>query len=293
MRVAATKGKTGWLVLAAALFLLARDVRAADPQSPPRPEPPRYRVPYQLTDTKHILVRARLNGKGPFHLVLDTGAPALFVSTESARKHGLDSGADGWAELDKLEIEGGPVLEKVKARIETPFQVSGMNAMGLPGIRLDGMLGYSVLAHFRIELDLSKPHMIWTRLDWTPPPPKAIFAEGQAPTELAAMGSLVRLMQFFVQKRPEPIYVQRGFCGIEVEEADGAVVVRQVLPDSPAWQAGIRPGDRLRQFEGKEVSSLSELHALATEHGTKREVTLEVERGQEKVCLTLRWGKGL
>ena len=61
-----------------------------------RPAPPRdpqigqsFQVPYRLTDTNHFLVRVRINGKGPFNFLVDSGAPALFVATETAKKIGL------------------------------------------------------------------------------------------------------------------------------------------------------------------------------------------------------------
>ena len=37
-----------------------------------------FQVPYRLTDTNHFLVRARINGKGPFNFLVDSGAGRLF-----------------------------------------------------------------------------------------------------------------------------------------------------------------------------------------------------------------------
>ncbi|MBN9170760.1 MAG: hypothetical protein J0I50_02560, partial [Microbacterium sp.] len=46
-----------------------------------------------------------------------SGAPALYVATETAAKFGLKPPAEGfWTPLDSLEIEGGARLEEVKAR---------------------------------------------------------------------------------------------------------------------------------------------------------------------------------
>ncbi len=42
-----------------------------------------FQVPYRLTDTNHFLVRVRINGKGPFNFLVDSGAPALYVATET------------------------------------------------------------------------------------------------------------------------------------------------------------------------------------------------------------------
>ena len=114
-----------------------------------------FRVPYRLTDTNHFLVRVRVNGKGPFNFLVDSGAPALYVATETAAKKSGSSRRRRrfWTPLDSLEIEGGARLEGVKARVEDPFQLVGMNALGLPGASIDGILGFTILAKFKLEID--------------------------------------------------------------------------------------------------------------------------------------------
>src|SRR5262249_38836373 len=128
-----------------------------------------FRTPYRLTDTNHFLVRVRINGKGPFNFLVDSGAPALFISTESARKVGLNPVQDQfWTPVARLDLEGGARLEHIKARVEAPFQLVGMNALGLPGASIDGILGFTILARFRLEIDPTQDRMTWTRLDYEP-----------------------------------------------------------------------------------------------------------------------------
>ena len=69
----------------------AADAKPGDAKVEPSKVAPAkpVRVPYQLTNTKHVLVRVKLNGKGPFNFVLDTGAPALFLSEAAAEKAGI------------------------------------------------------------------------------------------------------------------------------------------------------------------------------------------------------------
>ena len=170
--------KLGCLATATATLLLAV---AAGAQEKPRPAVGdgkdaqvgrSFRVPYRLTDTNHFLVRVRINGKGPFHFLVDSGAPALYVATETAAKIGLKPPAEGfWTPLDSLEIEGGARLEGVKARVEDPFQLVGMNALGLPGTSIDGILGFTILARFKLEIDPTQDRMTWTRLDFKPADP--------------------------------------------------------------------------------------------------------------------------
>src|SRR5262249_53014451 len=70
-----------WLVPIAAMFAVL----------PVRADEKPIAVPYKLLDTKHVMVRVKMNGKGPFNLIMDTGAPALFFATEAAKKAGLEA----------------------------------------------------------------------------------------------------------------------------------------------------------------------------------------------------------
>ena len=67
---------------------VAIPVRADDPPEKPTPVAKPVAVPYRLTDSQHIMVRAKLNGKGPFNFILDTGAPAVFIATKVGEKVG-------------------------------------------------------------------------------------------------------------------------------------------------------------------------------------------------------------
>src|SRR5436190_10132032 len=115
-----------FLILTAACLLAAPPLRADD-DTAAKKKAEVYHVPYRLSDVKHVVVRVKVNGKGPFNFIVDTGAPAVYVGTEVAKKLGLQTEEDGkWDTLETLEIEGGPKLTKFKARIEDPFQLTGM-----------------------------------------------------------------------------------------------------------------------------------------------------------------------
>src|SRR5438094_1951025 len=214
-----------------------------------------FQVPYRLTATQHVLVRAKINGKGPYNFILDTGAPALFVSTAVGKKLGLSADKGGWATLDRFTLEGGATVTKAKARIEDPFQLEGMNGLGLAGAHLDGIIGYNILARFRIEFDFTQPKMGWTRLYYEPPPPKGLGVQGGAPGGLDAIGTLMKFMGTMLGRKATPGVVLRGFLGIELVEAGAKLEVKWVLAGSPAAAAGIKKGDQIVQFQGKEVAS--------------------------------------
>jgi hypothetical protein len=260
-----------------------------------------YRIPYRLTNTNHYLVRVRINGKGPFNFLVDSGAPALYIGTEAAKAIGLKStDEDFWTPIDRLELEGGAVLSKLKARVEDPFQLTGMNALGLPGASIDGILGFTILARFKMEFDPTKDRMTWTRIDYQPRDPfvprlvKGKKAEAP-PADVQAMQMLGPMMKFaavLVGKQPEDELHPRGFLGIEVKEETGQVRVVDVLADSPAAKGGLRKDDCILQILDREIDDIKTAHAAVARIDPGTEVPLVVRRGEEKLKLTLTAGEG-
>jgi hypothetical protein len=265
-----------------------------------------------LTDTNHFLVRVRIDGKGPFNFLVDSGAPALYIATETAAKIGLKPAkGEFWTPIDRLDLEGGATLRRIKARVEDPFQLVSMNALGLPGASIDGILGFTILARFRLEIDPTRDRMIWTRLDYAPadpPVPQRGAGDGErGPLEIQvmnALGPLAKGLAFLMGKQPEEERHPRGFLGLEWAEskkavADRAVVhITRVISGSPADQALIKAGDGLIRIRGHAVDSLKAARlALSTVRAGDR-VELVVLRTEEpdkhprELNLTVTAGEG-
>jgi hypothetical protein len=259
-----------------------------------------FQVPYRLTDTNHFLVRVRINGKGPFNFLVDSGAPALFIATETAKKVGLRPGqADFWTSVDWLDFEGGARLNGVKARVDDPFQLVGMNALGLPGASIDGILGFTILARFRLEIDLTKDRMTWTRLDHQPrdpPVPKHKPGEGaSAPLGIQAMnalGSLAKGLALVMGKQPAEEHHPRGFIGLQWSEhvASGRrqVEIQAVFKNSPAARGGLQPGDQILEINHQAIKGLKDARAALAKVQPTQIVLLTVHRGQRSNGRELR-----
>ena len=262
-----------------------------------------YQIPYRLTDTNHFLVRVRLNGKGPFNFLVDTGAPALYVSTDTAKSIGLKASKDDfWTPINRLDFEGGATLKNLKARVEDPFQLVGMNALGLPGASIDGILGFTMLARYRMEIDLTSDRMTWTLLDFEPkdPPVPERRDGGGGPAEMQAMnalGPIAKIAAAFVGKQPEEKLIFRGFLGVELEPdaKEDAVRITKVLPGSPAERAGLRAGDSLLKIGGDEVPDLkaARLAVIEVEPGDKLQVMVRRDGGAVPLEVTIVAGEGL
>ncbi len=246
-----------------------------------------FEVPYFLTQTNHFVVRALINGQGPFHLVVDTGAPGLFLSTEAAKKAGVKPPEKTYySVMEEIRLEGGPRLENLKIRVEDPFQLVGMNALGLPGMKLDGLMGFSVLARYRITLDPTHHRMIWTRLDFDPVgvvDDRPAIRREDIPIQLQAMEMLGPAMKFasmFVGKQPPIRRLPQGFAGFTAQKAGDTPELRvtAVWPDSPAAAAGLLAGDVIVKCDGKDVPDDTRLAELLSKKAAGETVRLDVKR---------------
>ena len=249
-----------------------------------------YAIPYRLTDTSHIMVRVKINGKGPFNFIVDTGAPLVYVSVPVAKKFGITAEKKGQTTIGRFEIEGGPAHTDLKVLIDTPFQLEGMNALGAAGVELHGILGYTLLSQYKMEIDLTRDKMTWTKLDFTPPAPEPSGIKG------GGLDMLGKLMKFLakmngVKGAPQPD--PRGFVGVELADKDKGVEVRAVLPKSPAAAVDIQPGDRILEVQGKSVMTSAEIMALLAKVRAGETIVFRVERATATKEVKLTAGEGL
>jgi serine protease Do len=86
----------------------------------------------------------------------------------------------------------------------------------------------------------------------------------------------------------------RGYLGIQSRalqpgengsETDG-VTVAEVMPGSPAAQAGVQPGDIIRKFDGHDVNNFTALRSLVAQTQLNKQVELEIVRNGKPVKVT-------
>jgi hypothetical protein len=283
------------------LFAAPSGQAAQTPPAAPAKASASYRIPFRLSDTKHLVIRAKINGHGPFNFIMDTGAPAIYLSKEAAKKAGVKPDELGWGLFDRMEIEGGAILEKVQSRIEEPMQLTGMNQIGLGGVHLDGVFGYSLLARFRIQLDLTQPAMTWTPLNIAPPRLLSLneLSGGEAITPSADFKAMEQLakMASSLLKRDPPTIVTRGFLGIELADEQETVRVHAVLPQSPAAAAGLMAGDQITKagMESGELQTIRlsrDVRQLFATVAPGEVVRIGVLRAKKPMTLSVHAGKG-
>jgi S1-C subfamily serine protease len=75
------------------------------------------------------------------------------------------------------------------------------------------------------------------------------------------------------------------FYGALLNEEAGALRINQVDQQSPAWAAGLRPGDLIRTFNRQSVTSLAELNRELNRQ--PRAMALTVERDGQQLLLIM------
>lgn len=85
--------------------------------------------------------------------------------------------------------------------------------------------------------------------------------------------------------------IATSFSGALIGELDRqggvpALPVGTVEPGSPAWQAGLREGDRLLQVNGQRVASLQDLRTVMRQ--SRSLLSLRIQRGDDLLLLTRR-----
>src|SRR5438477_2563403 len=86
----------------------------------------------------------------------------------------------------------------------------------------------------------------------------------------------------------------RGYLGIQTRalqpdetssDTDG-VTVADVMPGSPAAQAGVQPGDVIRKFDGREVKNFTALRTFVAQTPLNKQVELDIVRAGKPVKMT-------
>jgi hypothetical protein len=199
------------------------------------------RVPFEMLKSGHMAVQVKVNGKGPYRLVFDTGAPVTLVNNRLAKEAGVipkdfrkplfaPFGSMGQFNAKEFEV-GGVKTAKVPVVVMDHPTVDLMSKfVG----RLDGIVGMSFFGRFRMTIDYQAKEMTLVPVDFEPP---------------NIMDKMMAAMLEPRGKANEQVLSAAAVLGIRVERKAGddeaGVTITEVLSGGAADRAGLKKGDRL------------------------------------------------
>ncbi len=268
-------------------FLHAQDDKKKDN---PKQEPAKtFVVPFELIQTQHMVVKVKVNGKGPYRLVFDTGAPDSLVSSKIANEAEIFGkgkkkvsgglfGGGGQAKIKEIEL-GEMKAENITAMVLDHPTVQAISSVVGP---LDGILGFTFYARYKMSIDYEKKLITFEPNTYKPGNVmEAMMARMMAPKS--------------VREAPR-ILAPAGMLGLKVEkgkdDSGAGVLVKEVMPESPAAKAGLKTGDRLLTLDGRWTDTVADTYIAAGHLRTGVPTTAFVLRGKEalKLNITVRAG---
>lgn len=203
-------------------------------------------VPFELLDSNHILVKAKVNGKGPYNMIFDVGAPICLLSSKAGEESGaVKPGAaasfifnmKGEAEIAHLSV-GGVEAENVPAVVLDHPLLKALSQ--IIGKRLDGIVGYTFFARYRTAIDYQAKTLTFTPVDFRP---------GNIFKDLEKRLSSPKVAKERVAS-PEALWGLEFARQAAGEPAEG-VRIEKVFANSPAAKGGIVEGDLVAEIDGR------------------------------------------
>lgn len=281
---------TKLLLLIAMLAVSAAPVAADDgPEFNTADEKKAIVVPFELLKSRHMAVEVKINGKGPYRLIFDTGAPTNLINNKLAKESGVMKkgdkpslplfGMSGAQTMESLEI-GGVQMAKVPVIVmDHPTVLAISRALG----PIDGIIGFPFFARYKTTVDYQKKEITFT-------------PNGYVPGDV--MKGLMDKLTNPQRGKSEPRIVSPaaawGFVVADRGAKDEAagVTVKEVMPGTAAAAAGLKAGDRLLTLDGRWTDSVGDTFTAASMVRPGRAAILVVQRGGKEVKLNVKPAKG-
>src|ERR1051326_8747693 len=147
------------LVAGTLLFpLLGASRLCADEKASGEKKPEPVTVPFEMLKTGHMAVMIKVNDKGPYRVIFDTGAPISLLSNKLAKEAGVKNDAKGLAAL--LGLGGQGKAENFQIG-DAKLKDVGCVIMDHPTVEalakevgaLEGIVGFPVFARFKTTLN--------------------------------------------------------------------------------------------------------------------------------------------
>jgi hypothetical protein len=217
-----------------------------------------FKVPFETLTTQHMVVMVKLNGKGPYRLIFDTGAPVSIVNNKIAKDSGIIAkdaklasggilGPIGTNNIKTLEV-GQLKADNISAIIADHPTITLIDKLLGP---VDGIIGLSLFGKYKMTIDYQAKEMTFDPVNFTPPDMmKSVMAMLTNPNAAKKLVAPAGQWGMRVTK--------------DAKDEEAGVVIQEVLPGSAAATAGLKPGDRLLTIDSRWTDTVPDCYQAAS-----------------------------
>ncbi len=247
-------------------------------------------VPFETLQSGHMAVKIKVNGKGPYRVLFDTGAPIHLFNNKLAKEADLlkDApksvfpflGTIAEVKVKELQVGGATTADQHAIVLDHPLVELMARKMG----PLYGIVGYPFFARYRMTIDYQAETLTFIPNNYKPA------------NVLRSLEST--LMQFMTASAP-PVKVlapaaQWGLTPRKkANDEEAGVDIEEVLAGSAAAEAGLQPGDRLLTIDGRWTDSLADLYEIAGHLKPGTTVPLGIKRAGREMEMNIKLRAGL
>jgi hypothetical protein len=260
-------------------LLLLAPARAQAPAKP-------VAVPFELLKSKHMAVMVKINGKGPYRVIFDTGAPTILLSNKLADEAKLVDkntppplcfGARREVKIKSVEL-GDAKVEKLSAVVmDHPYLLAMSKVFG----PVEGIIGFPFFARYKMTIDYEA-----SKLTLVPNP-------GFTPPDTSMEGMQKAIMEAVLSSSNQApkVISPAGQWGLVVQkkdsDGDAGVTIKEVMADSPAAAAGLKAGDRMLTLDDRWTDTVVDAYLAASlaKPGTAVKVTLKRDGKEMEVTV--------
>jgi hypothetical protein len=246
------------------------------------------KVAFQTLPTQHMTVQITVNGKGPYRVIFDTGAPTTLLSNKVAKEAGVFPknykpgfaffGSAGQFKVKQLEM-GDLKIDNVDAMVMDHPTVGALASAVGP---IEGIVGFNVFAKFRSTLDYQAKEMTFVPTSFVP----ANMMEKMMESMLGSKNA----------KGKAKVLAPGGLLGVrpakDAADMEPGITLEHVYADSPAAKAGLKTGDRLLTLDHRWTDSISDLFIALAKADVSAPLPIEVLRDGKAVKMEVRLAAG-
>lgn len=245
------------------------------------------KVPFEMLKTQHMVVMVKVNGKGPYRVVFDTGAPVTLLNNKVAKEAGIFPkdfrkppfalfGSMGQFKIKSLEVGSVKAEDMPTMVMDHPTVQALARALGQP---IEGIVGFSFFAKFRTTIDYQAKEMTFV------------------PTNYQPTDMMQNMMRMLMSARDaKKIIAPAGQWGFRVDkdadDKEAGVDVKEVLTGSSAAAAGLKAGDRLLTLDGRWTDSVADCYLAASrlQPGTSARLVVRRDGKEVELNVSVKWG---